>query len=134
MNITKSIYKIATATQSKVFVRPRSPRNLENVINDAKNRLKISLTNDADRPIRPNSELRILRSLKVVEITGKGAIQNNPMIAPRILTCSGCRYFDEYEFRTTMLHRYGAIIAIKPILVTPLLVLWTTLISVLTPM
>jgi hypothetical protein len=67
-------------------------------------------------------------------MTGKDEIQKNPMIDPRILTCSGCRYFDEYEFRTAMLHRYGAIIAIEPNLVAPLLVLWTTLISVLTPM
>jgi hypothetical protein len=95
MNITMSIYKIAAATQTKAFLGPRSPYNLENVINDAKNTLKISLTNDADRPIRPNSELRIFISLKVEEITGKDTIQNNPMIAPRIFTCKGCRYFDE---------------------------------------
>lgn len=70
---------------------------LEKVKIVIRNKLNTSVTKAEDWANLPNSEFRILGSLKTVQMVGKGVTENKPEITPSFVAWPMCRYFDEWK-------------------------------------
>jgi len=79
MKTTNSTNKTATMRQNQAF-DGFTDTILDIVRTDVKTTLKSSVTKAADWLNLPSSEFRILRSLKTMQMLGKGVTENTPMI------------------------------------------------------
>lgn len=81
MNTTNSTKKTAAARENQALDGSWNTI-LEKVRIVIKNKLNTSVTKVEDWANLPNSELRILRSLKTVQMVEKGVMENKPEMTP----------------------------------------------------